>query len=392
MLNKQQIKAMWEKGKMWDYIVLEELGKKHIGDIKAREVIFLCAIGRLVTNRKPYSFNCLLLTKSSSGKDHIIRSVLKLFDRYNSESNTGIWERYGRISETTLNYLHQRKEDKENPKKSLNLDFNWGGKILYLPEITNKVLNNEIMKEFTSGEDSEEVSEVAITKRKSAGVDIIQIRGKPEVFISTAKTIPSEEIRNRFNIVGLDLSDNQTENIFRFKEEEINPEIIKFLSKMKKREIQIPKKIKNFLIKEFPKDKIRYRRDFPRLLDFIKALALFNGNKIATAEDYNRAKDIFINAYSSTSEIPLRDIDKDIIKVLENSKEPLQAREIHKEIDEGEKFTIKTIYEHIAELEEKEIIKGKQERILTGYLVTKYSLTKEFLNKKPFVLPNYDNE
>jgi DNA-binding transcriptional ArsR family regulator len=391
-MEKEQIKELSKKGQLWDYIILDELGTLHAGDIKAREIIFLCSIGRLVQNRKPYSFNCLLLTKSSSGKDHLIRNVLKLFDKYDKDSNTGVWERYGRISETTLNYLHERIENKDNPEKSLNLNFNWSGKILYLPEITEKVLNNEVMKEFTSGEDSEEVSEVAITKRKSKGVDIIQVRGKPEVFCSTAKTIPSEEIRNRFNIVGLDLSEEQTESIFRFEEGEISEGIKIFLSEMKPREVKIPKKILNFIIKVFPKDKIRYRRDFSRFLDFIKAYALFNGRNIADEEDYNRAKDIFINAYSNVSDIPLRDIDEDIIKVLEKSKESLSANEIHKEIEKGEKYTIKTIYKHLEELEKKEIIKSEQERILTGYLVTKYSLTKEFINKKPFLLPNYDED
>ncbi|GAH08236.1 unnamed protein product, partial [marine sediment metagenome] len=60
-------------------IVVEELNKKHLGDIPAKEVIFLCAIGRLVKNKKPFSFNVLVLSPSSAGKDHLVGSVLKLF-------------------------------------------------------------------------------------------------------------------------------------------------------------------------------------------------------------------------------------------------------------------------------------------------------------------------
>lgn len=391
MLNEEQIKEKLDKGTLWDY-VLDEIGKKHIGDIKAREVVLLCAVGRLLKGRKPYSFNVLLLTKSSSGKDHLIRAVLKLFDEYNNETKSGVWERYGRISETTLNYLHQRKEDKENPEKSRDLNFSWSEKILYLPEITNKVLNNEVMKEFTAGENSEDISKVAITKRKSAGVDIIEVRGKPEVFCSTAKTIPTEEIMNRFNIVGVDLSEEQTRATFGHEEGDIDPEIIKYLSKLKPREVQIPKKILNFMIKNFPADKIRARRDFPRLEDFVGAYSLFHNRAIATAEDYNRAKDIFINAYSTPSDIPLKDIDEDIIKVLRESKEEsLEAREIWRDLDNGEKYTLKTIYTHLEGLEEAEIIKSKQARVLTGYFVTKYFLTKEFKANKPLILPNYED-
>lgn len=376
MLSKTSIEALRDKGKLFDYLVLDELEKVHRGDIKAREVLLLCAIGRKVRNRKPFSFNVLLLTPSSSGKDHLINGVLKLFKK------NDVWERYGRISDTTLNYLHAEEEEEAI--------FNWSGKILYLPEITNKVLNNEIMKEFTAGESSNEISEVAITKRKSKGVDIIKIHGKPEVFCSSAKTIPAEEIRNRFNIVGLDLSEEQTESIFKFERGIVDEEIIEFLSGLKGREVDIPKKLLNFMIKVFPKDKIRYRRDFQRLKDFVRAHAVLYGRRFANAEDYNRAKDVFVNAFSNVSDIPLKDVDEAIIEVLKRSEIPLSSGEIHRDIEEGEKFSSKTIYEHLAELEDKEIIKGFQERILTGYLVKKYELTKEFLNNKPFVLPNYE--
>ena len=74
-----RIQKLLEKDKLWDYIVLDELNKKHIGDEKTKEVVFLCAIGRLVKNKKSYSYNCLVLSSSSAGKDHLLNSVLKLF-------------------------------------------------------------------------------------------------------------------------------------------------------------------------------------------------------------------------------------------------------------------------------------------------------------------------
>ncbi|HEC66141.1 MAG TPA: hypothetical protein ENI23_12680 [bacterium] len=371
-----QIKSLMESGKLFDHLVLNELEKVHVGDIKAREVLLLCAIGRRVKNRNPFSFNVLLLTPSSSGKDHLIKGVLKLFEK------NDVWESYGRISETTLNYLHAKSEEEE--------DFKWSGKILYLPEISNKVLNNEIMKEFTSGEDSNEVSVVAITKRKQKGVDIIKVCGKPEVFCSTAKTIPSEEIRNRFNIVGLDLSEEQTERIFKFEGGVIDAAMRKFLSEMTEREVRIPKKIMDFMIKNFPKDKLRFRRDFRRLEDFIKAHARLYSRAIANAQDYNRGKDVFINAFANASDIPLKDVDKEITRILKEKEDAQTASEIHKEMDKGEKFSIKTIYEHLAELEKKEIITSFQDRLLAGYYVTKYMLTAEFKDEKPFTLPVYE--
>ena len=72
-----QIKELLDKRKLWDYI-LDELNKKHVGDISAKEIIFLSAIGRLVKNKKPFSYNIIAHSKSSAGKDHLVESVLKL--------------------------------------------------------------------------------------------------------------------------------------------------------------------------------------------------------------------------------------------------------------------------------------------------------------------------
>ena len=188
----------------------------------------------------------------------------------------------------------------------------------------------------------------------------------------------------------MDESDEQTELIFKFEEEEYDKGILEFLSELKPMEVRIPKEITNFMIKEFPKDKIRYRRDFPRLLDFIKVHALFHGRKIANKDDYNRAKDIFVNAFANPSELPLRDVDRDIVKILGEKEEGLEAREIHKTIENGEKYSIQTIYDHLRKLEENEIIKSFQDRVISSYFVTKYKLTREFAEKKPFILPIFE--
>ena len=368
---EERILNLLGQGKLWDYIVCDELDKKHKGDIKAKEVLFLCAVGRLVKNKKPYSFNALVLAPSSSGKDHLVASVLKLFPK-------GDQERYGRTSRTTLNYLHTLDTEP---------DYNYDGKILYLPEIEESILNNEIMLEFTSGE--EEYSKVAITKHKGAGVDIKEIRGHPEVFTTTATTIPTEEIRNRFNIVGLDLSDEQTELSFIDEENEYDKEIIKFIAAMKPQSVKIPKELFDFVKKNFLKNKVRYRRDFQKLLDFIKVHALFHGRKIANFDDYNRGKDIFINAFSSVSDIPLKDIDSRIVKILENSagEIPLSARTIHDEI--GGIINLSNLYNHLRNLVAKEILIELTDRV-GGHITANYALSEEFKDKKPFELPNYE--
>lgn len=377
-MEMEQIREYLKQKRLWDYIVIEELNKKHKGDIPAKEVLFLCAIGRKVLNKKTYSYNVLTLTTSSAGKDHMSSSVLKIFPKEDCEI-------YGRISAKSLNYLHSLDSEP---------DYTYDGRIIYLKEITEEILNNEVMKEFTSGDEA--ISQVAITKQKGAGVDIIRIRGHPVVVTTTATTIPSEEIRNRFNILKLDLSEEQTKRTFICQEEEYDRNIQTWIRELKEYKVEIPAYLMNFIVKAFPKNKIRYRRDFQRFLDFIKAITLFNQELrekqdewtlIAEPEDYDRAKDIFINAFSTCADIPLKDIDTRIIKVLENSDYPLSAKSILNEL--GGIISLQNLYPHLRNLVSKEILDELTDRDKYNNVLTNYTLSLEFRERKPFLLPNY---
>jgi hypothetical protein len=376
-MEMEQIKDYLQKGRLWDYIVCEELNKKHKGDIESKEILFLCCLGRKVKNKRTYSYNVITLVPSSSGKDHLSASVLKMFSRED-------YETYGRISAKSLNYLHSLDTEPT---------YTYDGKIIYLKEITEEILNNEVMKEFTSGE--EEISQVAITKQKGLGVDVVRIRGHPIVITTTATTIPTDEIRNRFNIVKLDLSEEQTRRTFICEEEKYDENIRIFLSNLKDYEVEIPKELFKFIVDNFPKSKIRYRRDFQRLLDFIRAITLFNqeirernGNVlVAEPEDYERAKDVFVNAFSNCSDIPLKDIDSRIIKILEKDNTPIPAKKILNEL--GGIINLSNLYPHLRNLVAKEILNELTDRDTFNNIVTNYVLSVEFKDKKPFVLPNY---
>ena len=204
-MEKTQISDLLEKRKLWDYI-LDELDKKHVGDIAAKEIIFLSAIGRLVKNKKPFSYNVVVHSTSSAGKDHLVECVLQLFPEEDIEA-------FGRISETALTYLHDIKKEPF---------FTYDGKDLYLEEITERILNNEVMKVFTAG-----LTKSAITKDQKA--EVICVQGKPVVICTTATTTPTPEILNRFSIVKLDESEEQTKRTFMKDEEEYNEGVIDFL-------------------------------------------------------------------------------------------------------------------------------------------------------------------
>lgn len=379
------INTLLKEGRLWDRIVLDELDKKHIGDKKAKEVIFLCSLGRLVKNKNSYAFNVLVLSKSSAGKDHLIGSVLKLFPR-------GDYETYGRTSATALNYLHSIEEQKEGEEFIEPYDYD--GKILYLREISDTSLNNEVMKEFTSGEDK--VSQIAITKSKGGGIDIKKILGHPCVFCTTANTIPTEETRNRYNIIGCDESDEQTIKTMGYEPSEYSEDIKNFIAGLKPHNVEIPKEIIDFIKSYLSKTKIklRFRRDFPRLLDFIKAVTIFHqaerrnetGTLQANWEDYEIAKEVYMNAYSTPSRIPLKEIDSRIVKMLEKEDKPLQAREIWDRLNGF--VSLQALYHHLANLKNKEILNELTIRTEPlNYEADVYVLSEEFKDKTPFNLP-----
>lgn len=373
-MNETQVKEYLEKGKLWDYIVVDELNKKHIGDIEGKEIVFLSTLGRLVKNKKPYSFNIILHSESSAGKDHLVESVLMLFPEEDIEA-------FGRITKTALTYLHDIKEEPL---------FTYDGKVLYLEEISEEVLNNEIMKVFTAG-----LSKSAITKDQKA--QVVEVKGKPVVICTTATTKPTPEILNRFSIVKLDESEEQTKRTYEAEEEEYDEGIIKFLRELKPYKVRIPVNMKKEISKVFPTKRVRYRREFPRFLDIVKAIAIFNQQKkqkskkeiVVDWEDYDLAVGIFRSYRSGVSSIPLKREDKKIIEVLEKSDEPLSVREIFGNM--AEYLTQASIYKHLANLTNHEILESFDLRDSYNNPVIKYQISDEFKDKNPIQLPLSEN-
>lgn len=365
-MEEFQIKELLEKRKLWDYIV-DELEKKHAGDIQAKEIILLSAIGRLVENKKPFSFNVIVHSVSSAGKDHLVTSVLELFPKEDIEA-------YGEISKSVLKYLHDSKKEPF---------WNYDGKILYLEEITEEILNNEVMKVFTSG-----LTKSAVTKDLKA--EVIEVKGKPVVICTSATTKPSPEILNRFSIVKLDESPEQTKRTYMMEEEEYNPEIIKFLSELKPCKVEITNNMRKKIAKYFPNYKPQLRRAFPRFLDIVRAIAVFHqGDKTglikAEWEDYDLAVRIFRNYRSGVSSIPLKNEDKKIIEFLEKRDEPMSAREILSGT-EGILSNM-SIYKHLENLKQNEILESFDLRDDFNNPIKKYQISDEFKDKNPIQLP-----
>jgi len=356
-----RIKKLLDKRLLWDYII-DELEKKHVGDNCAKEIVFLSSIGRLVKNKKPFSFSIIIHSESSAGKDHLVESVLKLFGDEDVEA-------FGRISKTFLTYAHDVKKEPF---------WTYDGKILYLEEVTEEILNNEIMKVFTAGK-----TKSGITKDQQS--EVIEVKGKPVVICTTATSKPTPEILNRFSIVKCDESEEQTRRTYEHEEEEYDPEIISFLSNMKPRTITIPLTMRRKIAKGFPAHKTSMRRAFPRFIDIIKAVSVFHGNSTTTWEDYDLAVRIFGNYRSGVSSIPLKPVDKRIIDLLEKDEKPLSAIEISANM-EGY-LSRMSVYNHLNNLENNEILNSLDLRDTFNNPIKKYQISEEFKDKNPIQLP-----
>jgi len=373
-----EMEEILSSSKLWDSLVIDELDKKIVGEIASREIIFMCAMGRLVKNCSYTSFNLLMHSESSAGKDYITKNVLKLLPETNIFSRT-------RISPTVLNYW--------KPYKKIGLD-GWDGCVLYLPDVSEPVLNSDAMKLLCS-----DGSHITITEKGEARD--IEIKGKPVIFSTTATTSPNEEILNRFSIVHLDESEEQTKRIMKMQGKrmmeglstEYNPEIKQALCYLKRYSVKIP--FANKVVEVFPSKRVTERRNFERFFDFIKAITCVHqyqrevegeGYLIAEIEDYDKARNIFMNIQQGVSSIPLNKRQKDVVEVLKNTNEMLSLAEIQKQLKHY--IAIQNFRPHLDSLVNIRVVEKHFDTDKLNREIIKYRLSEEYLNFKPIILPN----
>lgn len=287
--------------------ILDGLDYKLVGEDAARKVVFLCAMGSLVLNSTKTSYNLLVNSESGAGKDYLVDNVLKIFGE--------IVLKRTRISPAALTYWHNSKFEP---------GWNWDGKILYLEDCSDNIINCDVFKVFVSSG-----SYATIVKDQRA-IDI-KIVGKPVVIITSAETEPNNEMLRRFLVVNLNEGKEQTgEVMFKWAERsikgEFNDEVNyyhKALSLLKPGKVKIPWAKK--ALKHFPKDHIHMRTHFTRFLDLVKASTIlhqFQREKdtedyfIAEEKDYTVAREIIIATTTNKLMIPLTKNQKDVIKIL----------------------------------------------------------------------------
>lgn len=271
-------------------IIDKEFQKKITGEEKSRKAIFLSLCSIWLEDLE-IPLNTLVSSESSAGKSYICKQIIKIFPRYLVESRS-------KISPEAFSYWHTNEED-----------WTWDGKICYLNEISQVLLDSTTFKVMCSDETAGTIV------RNHKAVDLF-IDGKPCMLVTTATTNPTTEVLNRFQIIQLDESKEQTQRItweqaLDCKKEPYDQKIIDSLSYLERYNVFVPfaPHIHVYLTKFYSWDDVRMRRDFPRLISLIKCSAVLHqfqreknekGELIATEQDYEIAKKV-INYVQTTT-------------------------------------------------------------------------------------------
>lgn len=272
--------------------LVNEINKKVEGEKDTIKAILLHLLCSWVKNTVslPHIF---VNSKSSAGKSYICKQIVKIFPKEKVEYRT-------KITPEAFTYWHNSKYEPE---------WSWDGKICYLEDVKEDIINSATFKVMAS-----EGSKATVVIKQRA-VDI-EIKGHPTIIVTAANVMPKTEIINRFSIINLDESPEQTKRIKRKQleqavmgsYEEYNPIFTEALDQLLRVEVRLPEWIMN-IADHFPDDVIRVRRDFPRFLDMMKASAALHQKQrefdvltkvvFANEKDYEIARKIMIKLDTS---------------------------------------------------------------------------------------------
>ena len=369
-----------ENPNIFDNITLTEFDKTISGEYDTRRALFLMLCGAWVDNLQGM-VNILINSESSSGKSYLAKAVTKILPPDMLTYRT-------KITPEAFTYWHNAKFEPT---------WSWDGKVLYLEDVKEAILNSDTLKVMCS-----EGSIATIVKNQMA-IDII-IQGKPIVVMTTASYAPNNEILNRFNLLTMNETEEQTSHIIHKQsliaqgEKDVYDEnIIKALGKLTRIKVNIP--FSDKIGKIFPKDLVRHRRDYPKFLDLIKcsvALHQFqrkqdeNGCFVAEERDYELAREVINKIRDSGGDFGLSYSLKKAygycLELLKELPDGFSANEIFLKYPYKAK---RNWYETLEKLSERGLLVVREERRETSDRpITIYKIKQEKLQLE---LPTYKN-
>jgi len=282
-----------------------ELEKSIVGEKSLIKCLILLMGSKYVINKNPLSFHTLLNSKSGSGKDFILGTMIKMFEENKD------YENFTRISSRALDYLHTNEPE-----------FSWNDKFLVLHDIDDNILNSSTLKLFlTEGTKTAIVNDGKVKSR--------EVRGKPVVLMTSAYSDPGKEQLRRINILNLDETKEQTKRIMLRKAQQVTQEVnYKKLNKILFE--LIPSRVKidfaEQIATKLSEEDVFMRTFFDKILDFIKSSCVLNQYErkrdneylIAEAEDYNNAKFLIENLSTGINFKPMSHNKKDKLDQLKH--------------------------------------------------------------------------
>ncbi|MCL6494515.1 MAG: hypothetical protein K6T54_07005 [Ignavibacterium sp.] len=302
MISKEEEQKLYEWAKnetsmhilknpyLFDEITLKEFDKKIAGEYESRRAIFLVLCSIFVKNIPSYVMNLMVNSEASAGKSYLCKKIIEIFPK-------NLWEYRTKITPEAFTYWHNEE------------DWTWDGKICYLEDIDQKILDSPVFKVMCSE------GSIATVVIKQKSYDRI-INGKPIMLITTSSTHPNSEIIARFQMISCDETEEQTKRILekraKFMErgfvEEYDEKITQALGCLQRVNVKIPSA--SFLIRFFPMNILRTRREFDRFLTLIcSSCALHQyqrekdeeGYFLPTLQDILLAREVMLTIIKSSS-------------------------------------------------------------------------------------------
>jgi len=287
-------------------VLTEEVHKQVQGEDLPIKAILLHAGGMWVANAKKTSYNLLVNANSGAGKDHTTDNTLKIIPPCFLQKKSA-------ISPKAFVYWHNHKAEPE---------WTWDGKVCYLQDTSNDIINSETFKVFCS----EGSSVTVVIDHKAVEMDIV---GKPILILTTATVELENELLRRMTCINLDESVNQTKAIMEKqskeamtleKEQYPAEKIWTDIMLLKRVNVKVPFAEK--LMGVFPSDSIIARTHYRRMIDLIKASAAWHQSKRvwaaentieATWADYDMVRDVVMAITTNKQLIQLSKKQKEII-------------------------------------------------------------------------------
>lgn len=328
-----EIIAILKDPTLFERITVLELGKKIVGEVSTRQTIFTCACGKYVANASPTSYNILANANAGAGKDYTVNATLEIFPKKDYLKRT-------RISPTALTYWH-------NSEKEPN--WNWDGKILNLEDVSQNVLDSDVVKVFLS---SSSYATIVVNQETKD----IKINGKPIVFFTSATVKLNPEQMRRIPMIQMDESKDHTKEIMKKQAKvaaeggsiEYDENLTIALSRLERVKVLVP--FAGGIEAAIEATHIILRTHFPRFLDYIKAItALYqfqrkrtaNGFLIAERADYEFARIAMETTTSNKFFVPLSHEQKRLIEIIENLQKEVDKLAEEKKATEQVKLTEK---------------------------------------------------